>query len=258
MLKPPDDGKARAVADRASIFPLEVSRLSFSDRGRTLIDDVSFRMEGRGITILMGANGAGKSLLMRLLHGLLQPTSGTITWGGRPLDVDLRARQAMVFQRPTMLRRSAEDNVRFVLGHLPGPAQDARVEELLADAKLEPIRKTPARLLSGGEQQRLAIARARATDPDVLFLDEPSASFDPASTFAIEELIRRVHADGTKIILITHNVGQARRLADDVVFVSRGRIDTHQPAAEFFAKPRSRTARAYLEGRLDLDALDYL
>ncbi|MCB1504431.1 MAG: ATP-binding cassette domain-containing protein [Hyphomicrobiaceae bacterium] len=255
MLKPPEE-HATVYSGGDSLFPLEVSGLAFSDRGRNLVDNVSLTLDGRSRTVILGPNGAGKSLLMRLLHGLLQPTAGTILWGGRPLDAAVRARQAMVFQRPTLLRRSAEENLRFVLGHLPRTARDARITELLADAKLTDIRTMPARLLSGGEQQRLAIARARAADPDVLFLDEPSASLDPASTHAIEELIRAIHAEGTKIILVTHDLGQARRLADDVVFVSRGRIMEHQPAADFFLNQRSDAARAYIEGRLDIGTVD--
>lgn len=255
MLKPPENS-ATARAGSESLFPLQVTGLCFADRGRNLIDDVDLTLEGRARTVVMGPNGAGKSLLIRLLHGLLQPTAGSITWGTRPFDDAIRSRQAMVFQRPTMLRRSVEENLRFVLGHLPRGARDQRVEELLAEAKLDQLRAMPARLLSGGEQQRLAIARARARDPDVLFLDEPTASLDPASTHAIEELIRTIHADGTKIILITHDIGQARRLAEDVVFVSRGRIAAHQHAAEFFAAPASEGARAYLDGRLDLSGSD--
>lgn len=255
MLKPPEDINAVTTGSE-SLFPLVVQGLAFSDRGRSLVEAVDLTLDGRARTVVMGPNGAGKSLLLRLLHGLLQPTGGTITWGAQPLDAAVRSRQAMVFQRPTLLRRSAEDNLRFVLGHLSRSAREGRVDELLADAKLTEIRAMPARLLSGGEQQRLAIARARATDPDVLFLDEPAASLDPASTHAIEELIRTIHADGTKIILVTHDVGQAKRLADDVVFVSRGRIAEHRPAAAFFADPQSEAARAYLEGRLDLGPPD--
>lgn len=251
MLKRPDDTAPHAGAGDA-MFPLEIDGLHFVDRGRTLIEDVTLKLDGRSRTVLLGPNGAGKSLLLRLLHGLLTPTAGTIVWAGRAADDTMRARQAMVFQRPTMLRRSAEDNLRFVLTHLPRAEREERVGELLREAKLEPIKSTPARLLSGGEQQRLAIARARAGYPEVLLLDEPSASLDPGSTHSIEEMILAAHADGTKIILVTHDIGQAKRLAQDVVFVSHGRIAEHTNAAQFFAKPASQAARAYLDGRLDL------
>lgn len=247
-----DTASARTCASVHPLFPMVARDLCFTDRGRTLIDHLSLTLLGRGTTAIMGPNGAGKSLLMRLLHGLLKPSSGSILWGGKPLDEDIRARQAMVFQRPTMLRRSAIDNLRFVLGDLPRSERERRVAELIAEAKLEHVASTPARLLSGGEQQRLAIARARATEPEVLFLDEPAASLDPASTHAIEELTRTIQADGIKVIIVTHDRGQAKRLADEVVFIDKGRITEQSVAADFFARPASATARDYLDGRLTL------
>mgnify|MGYP001252676914 CR=1 FL=1 len=234
------------------LFPMVAADLCFADRGRKLIDRLSLTLLGRGTTAIMGPNGAGKSILLRLMHGLLTSASGSILWGGKPLDHGIRARQAMVFQRPTMLRRSAIDNLRFVLGDLPRAERELRATELIAEAKLEHVALTPARLLSGGEQQRLAIARARATDPEVLFLDEPAASLDPASTHAIEELTRTIRADGIKVIFVTHDRGQAKRLADEVVFIDKGRITEQSTAADFFAGPASEAACNYLEGRLSL------
>lgn len=249
MLKTSDSAQ-RAEASTNPLFPMVTTDLCFADRGRKLIDQLSLTLLGRGTTAIVGPNGAGKSLLLRLLHGLLTPTSGTIDWAGKPIDESIRARQAMVFQRPTMLRRSAIDNLRFVLGSMSRTDRERRVAELIAEAKLEHVALTPARLLSGGEQQRLAIARARATEPEVLFLDEPAASLDPASTLAIEELTRTIRSDGIKVILVTHDLGQAKRLADEVVFISKGRVAEQSTAANFFAHPTSQAARNYLEGRL--------
>lgn len=249
MLKRPDASQ-RQDMESQPLFPLVASGLLFADRGRTLIDNLSLTLEGRGITGIMGPNGAGKSLLLRLLHGLLKPNTGTIVWGRQPLDNKVRARQAMVFQRPTMLRRSAADNLRFVLGHLPRTARDRRVDELITEAKLTHAAATPARLLSGGEQQRLAIARARATEPEVLFLDEPAANLDPASVHAIEEVIRSIHADGIKVIIVTHDIGQAKRLADDIVFINQGSVAEQANADSFFESPATKAAQTYLEGRL--------
>jgi tungstate transport system ATP-binding protein len=210
-----------AAADTAPILPVHARGLVFETGGRRLIDGIDLTLRPGVRTVIMGPNGAGKSLLLRLLHGLLQPSAGAILWGGRPADDAVRLRQAMVFQRPVLLRRAA-------------------------------LARTPARLLSGGEQQRLAMARALSLDPDVLFLDEPSANLDPASTLTIERLIRRAHERGTKIVLVTHDVGQARRLADEVLFLHRGRVEEHSPAARFFDAPASARARAFLEGRLVL------
>lgn len=252
MLKATNEDGGRASISGDIMFPLVVDGLRFEDRGRILLDGMSLTLDGTRRTVIIGPNGAGKSLLLRMLHDLITPTGGTIRWAGRAMGPDIHARQAMVFQRPTLLRRSALDNLVFVLDHLPKAERISRAHELLAAAKLEPVAATPARLLSGGEQQRLSIARALARAPDVLFLDEPSASLDPSSTLAIEEMILAAHADGTKIILVTHNIGQARRLAQDIVVVSRGRIAEHTRAAEFFANPASQAGRAYLEGQLDL------
>jgi tungstate transport system ATP-binding protein len=205
-------------------------------------------------TVVMGPNGAGKSLMLRLLHGLLQPTAGEILWAGRPADRAIHLRQAMVFQRPVLLRRSALANVTHALRArgMPWYERHARAHELLAAAGLGALAHTPARLLSGGEQQRLAMARALSLGPDVLLLDEPTANLDPASTLAIEQLIQTAHDEGTKIVFVTHDVGQAKRLADEVVFLHRGRVEEQSPAGRFFEAPASVQSSAFLEGRLVL------
>ncbi len=233
-------------------LPLGVSGLGFAIDGRTIVDDLDLVVSGSGVTVVMGPNGAGKSVLLRLVHGLLTPTSGTITWGGRPLDTEIRKRQAMVFQKPVLLRRSVAANLDFVLG-LRGrrAGADAR-DRLLELAGLSDRAGQAARALSGGEQQRLALVRALALEPEVLFLDEPTANLDPASVLRIETIIREAHGAGTKVILVTHDMGQARRLGDEIVFVHRGRIAEQRPAADFFTSPRSDAARGYLEGRIVL------
>jgi tungstate transport system ATP-binding protein len=241
-----------AAADTAPILPVHARGLVFEAGGRRLIDDVDLTLRPGVRTVIMGPNGAGKSLMLRLLHGLLQPSAGAILWGGRPADAPVRLRQGMVFQRPVLLRRAAIANVTHALRFrgVPRRERQERAQQALAAAGLAALAGTPARLLSGGEQQRLAMARALSLEPDVLFLDEPSANLDPASTLTIERLIQRAHEGGTKIVLVTHDVGQARRLADEVVFLHRGRIEEHGPATRFFDAPASASARAFLEGRL--------
>ena len=244
-----------AVADAtAPILPLEARGLAFEAGGRRLIHGIDLALRPGVRTVVMGPNGAGKSLLLRLLHGLLEPSAGEVLWGGRPADNAIRLRQAMVFQRPVLLRRSALANVTHALRArgMPRHERHARAGKMLAAAGLGTLARTPARLLSGGEQQRLAMARALSLEPDVLFLDEPTASLDPASTLAIEQLIQQAHDAGTKTVLVTQDVGQARRLADEVVFLHRGQLEEHSPAARFFDAPASATARAFLEGRLVL------
>ena len=161
----------------------------------------------------------------------------------------VRARQAMVFQRPVLLRRSVAANIEFALKLRGGPESD-RCAELLEHVGLSPLAGKPARLLSGGEQQRLALARALALDPEVLFLDEPTASLDPASVLRIEEIVMAAHRRGTKIIFVTHERSQAQRLADDVVFLHRGRVVEHTAAGRFFDNPETDVARHFLAGRI--------
>ena len=215
------------------------------------INKINLILEPKHFTVVMGANGAGKSLLLRLLHGLINPTSGTIYWNGNPMNSGIRKQQAMVFQRPVLLRRSVAANIDFVLGLKNSGMEDKR-DEILENVGLLEFRKHPARMLSVGEQQRLALARALATEPEVIFLDEPTASLDPASILAIEKIVTNAHTDGTKIIFITHELGQAKRLADDIVFLHQGKLIEHTPATSFFDNPSSEPARAYLEGRIIL------
>jgi tungstate transport system ATP-binding protein len=184
---------------------------------------------------------------MRVLHGLLAPTEGRVDWGGLP---EAPSGQAMVFQRPILLRRSAARNIDYALriARIPQAERARRIDAALAATGLAAIARRPARALSGGEQQRLAIARAWALAPEVLFLDEPTASLDPAASRAIEALVRDIHAGGTTIVMSTHNLAQARRLAERIVFLHAGRVTECTDAAEFFRAPRSPEAAAFLEG----------
>ena len=238
-------GTATSVAGPS----LEVRGLGLEIGGRPILNGIDLVSDGRGLMAVMGYNGAGKSLFLRLLHGLARPTRGAVLWGGEPMGDRVRRRQAMVFQKPAILRRSVAANLEFALA-ARGRSASGLIEALLADAGLLDLAHLPARSLSGGEQQRLALARALAQEPDVLFLDEPTASLDPASTAAIEEVLGRARASGTKIVLVTHDPGQARRLADEVVFLHRGELVEQGPATEALSSPRSESARAYLEGRL--------
>jgi len=237
-----------SAADSRDLLPLVATGVGFVARDTVLLDDVSLTIDDPGVTVLMGPNGAGKSLLLRILHGLLVPTTGSVSWAGRRPDEAVRRRQAMVFQRPVLLRRSVRANLEFVRKQDGRAIDPARTEALLERVGLAGFGPRPARRLSGGEQQRLALARALALEPEVLFLDEPAASLDPASTVTIEEVVREARAAGTKVIFVTHDVGQARRLADEVVFLHRGRLREQREAAAFFDNPASREAAHYLAG----------
>ncbi|HEX2116403.1 MAG TPA: phosphate ABC transporter ATP-binding protein [Alphaproteobacteria bacterium] len=233
-----------------SILPLALEHVRFETGGHEIIADVSLELRKHACTVILGPNGAGKSVLLRLCHGLLQPTAGEIRWSGPQPE----RHQAMVFQRPVMLRRSTAANINYALKRagIPRTEREVRAMDALRAVGLDALAERPARVLSGGEQQRVALARAWALRPEVLFLDEPTASLDPAATRAIEEIIASIRASGTKVIMTTHDLGQARRLADEVVFLHRGRVIEHTPAETFFDRPSTEKAAAYLRGELVL------
>jgi tungstate transport system ATP-binding protein len=229
------------------ILPLRLADVSFVAGGRRIIDGVSLELEAGASTIVLGANGAGKSVLMRIMHGLLAPSTGRVEWAG----ARARQRQAMVFQRPVMLRRSALANVRYALEAAgAGGDRDRIAREALAEVGLAHVAGRPARVLSGGEQQRLALARAWALHPEVLFLDEPTANLDPGATREIEAVIKAFDVSGTKIVMSTHSLGQARRLGDEVIFLHQGRVAERAPAERFFKQPASAEAAAFIRGEL--------
>ncbi len=232
----------------SAILPLRLEGVSFAAGGRTIIERLDLELEPGASTIILGANGAGKSVLMRLMHGLLAPSGGRVTWS----TDGPRRRQAMVFQRPVMLRRSALANVLYALDAAGVPAAQRRTLalEALREVGLEHAAARPARVLSGGEQQRLALARAWALHPEVLFLDEPTANLDPGATREIEAVIKAFDVAGTKIVMSTHSLGQARRLGDEVIFLHQGRVAERAPIERFFPHPASPEAAAFVKGEL--------
>lgn len=238
------------VMHSASILPLELENIVFAAGGQTLLGPLSLSFRGHDRTIVLGPNGAGKSLLMRLCHGLLRPTAGHIRW--RNGVEKPHRRQAMVFQQPVLLRRSTLSNLTYTLSlrGVPFRQRRARAFEALERFGLAARTVRSARLLSGGEQQRLALARAWLLEPEVLFLDEPTASLDPAAAMLIEEAIKSFHRNGVKIVMTTHDLGQARRLAEEVVFLHRGRLLERTPAKIFFDSPASIEACAFIKGEL--------
>lgn len=230
---------------------LTLEGVSFERGGMPLLDRVTLDLRADGRTVVLGPNGAGKSLLMRIAHGLIQPTRGRVTAADQDLGPP---HQAMVFQRPVLLRRSVLANITYVLGLRGSPWRTRRHDALLALERfgLQELAHRPARVLSGGEQQRLALARAWALHPRILFLDEPTAALDPAATLAVERAVDTFHAGGTKIVMATHDLGQARRLADDVVFLCRGWLMEHTPVERFFSAPVTEQAAGFLRGDLVL------
>ncbi len=231
----------------ASPLPLTLDKVTLEIGGTRIVSDIDLRLDAGSRTVIVGPNGAGKSTLLRMCHGLIAPTRGRIAWSG-----DAAGRQAMVFQRPSMLRRSVLANVAFglKLRGVPRHEREARAHAMLARVGLAGLAARPARVLSGGEQQRVALARAWTLAPRILFLDEPTASLDPGATQAVESIVQAMAAEGTKIVMTTHNLGQARRMGDEIVFLLKGRVAERAPVESFFRAPATPEARAFLKGEL--------
>jgi tungstate transport system ATP-binding protein len=234
----------------ASDLPLVLDGVSLRAGATTILTGLSLTITPGAPTLIIGPNGAGKTRLLRLCMGLDAPSTGRVTWGGRA-DSAL-ARRAMLFQRPVMLRRTAAANVAYALAQAGVPhAQHAqRVGVLLDRVGLSGLAERPARRLSGGEQQRLALARALARDPEILLLDEPTANLDPAATRGVEEIVLMAAQSGIKVVMASHDLGQVRRLAGEVIFLVRGALCEQRPAAEFLDKPTTPEAAAFLRGDL--------
>lgn len=234
----------------ASELPILFENACVDANDVRILSDVALRLASGAPTVLIGPNGAGKTTVLRLAMGLMAPTAGRITWGGRN-DSEGR-RLAMVSQHPVMLRRSTFANVTYALAAagVGWARRRERARDLLAQVRLSAQASRPARRLSGGEQQRLALARALARNPEVLCLDEPTASLDPANTRAVEEIVRAIAASGVKVVMATHDIGQARRLAGDVVLLVGGRICEKAPGQQFFSSPATQQAAAFVRGDL--------
>ena len=219
-----------------TLLPITIDKLTLKAGQKTLLNNISLNITSSGILVIMGPNGAGKSLLMRCLHGLSQPDSGRILFAGDEINQTHRKSQALIFQKPVLLKRSVRQNLEF-LRNLHRTDNVASIELALRNVGLSKLASQPANQLSGGERQRLALARALMMRPQMLFLDEACANLDPASVSNIEEVLRQACKDGQKIILITHDIAQAKRLADDVIFLHHGALCEHTPARVFFQSP---------------------
>ena len=242
------------LSSEGSVIPVEGRDLFVRRSGRTLLNLDHVRFAAEGLTAIVGPNGAGKSLLLRCLCGLVMPEAGAVTWAGKQPSRTKARRLGLLLQSPVLLRRSARANIAYTLrldGMGRSAAHDA-ADAALAKADLSHIAGTPARVLSGGEKQRLALVRLLALRPEILFLDEPCASLDPASALAIETMIASARDAGIGVVLVTHDLAQARRLASTVMFMHRGRMVETVPASDFFDTPQSVEGQAFVAGDIVL------
>jgi tungstate transport system ATP-binding protein len=233
-----------------SDLPLVVDDVSLQAGVTTILNRLSLTITTGAPTLIVGPNGAGKTTLLRLCMGLAAPSTGRVTWGGRADRTPLR--RAILFQRPVMLRRTAAANIAYALAQAGTPHKQRaqRVTALLDRVGLSDLAERPARRLSGGEQQRLALARALARDPEILLLDEPTANLDPAATRSVEEIVLMAAQSGIKIVMASHDLGQVRRLAGDIIFLVRGALCEQGKAGDFLDHPATSEAAAFLRGDL--------
>lgn len=234
----------------ASILPLMVDEITLRRGGRAILGPISWVLDGEGITVVMGPNGAGKTSFLRALHGLERITHGQLRWAATPEVV--RSRQAFVFQAPVLMRRSVVECIAYPLlldGMARGEAR-LRAAEAAIDVGLGHVLNQPARVISGGERQKLALARAMVRRPEVLFLDEPCANLDGHSTREIETILLGARDKGTRIVLSTHDLGQARRLADGILFLHAGRLVEAGPKAALLQAPSTTEMKSYINGDL--------
>lgn len=234
----------------ASIFPLRIAGACVKRRGVQLIGPINLDLGLQGLTIVLGPNGSGKTSLLRLMHGLERPATGTVNWASPQSDA--RAHQAYVFQTPTMMRRSVTDSIAYALTVMGVARPQARekAKEYATRVGLGDLLDCSAGVLSGGEKQKLAMARALIRQPQVLFLDEPCANLDGRATKEIEAILNDVRQQGTRIVMATHDLGQARRLADDLIFMLNGCVREKGAAEAFFADPQTTEAKAFLNGQI--------
>lgn len=231
-----------------TILPLTLDGIEVRRAGRVILGPLDLSVENSGPLVVLGPNGSGKSTLLRVCHGITRPTRGTATWSAPRAEADLA--QAFVFQTPVLLRRTALENVVYPLT-LRGEGKKSsrtRAARMLDQVGLGPLSALRASVLSGGEKQKLALARALVTHPQVLFLDEPTASLDGRSTREIEAILAQAQTQGTKLVMATHDLGQARRIAAHVTFLLNGKIVESTPAPDFFAGPKTAAAQAFLKG----------
>ncbi|WP_424938994.1 ATP-binding cassette domain-containing protein [Aliiroseovarius sp. S253] len=232
----------------SNLFPVTLEGAMLRRAGKTLVGPVDLELQAKGVTIVIGPNGAGKTSLLRMMHGIARLGGGSIHWACPPEEA--RAHQAFVFQHPIMMRRSVLGNLAYPLrlaGHKRSEANE-QAAQAAEQVGLGDMLDRPAPHLSGGERQKLALARALITRPELLFLDEPCASLDGRATREIEEILTRAAAAGTRLIMSTHDMGQARRLATEVLFLLNGNIHEHRAADVFFGGAPSAQAQAFLKG----------
>ncbi len=230
------------------MFPLIAENLMVEFQGKHILGPINLQIDKGDIAVILGPNGSGKTSLLKALHGILKLKLGTVRWSC--LETESIGKQMFVFQTPIMLRRSVFENLTYplLLRKISKEQANHQAAQWLDRIDLRASMQVPATRLSGGEKQKLALARALITEPEMLFLDEPCASLDGKTTYEIESLLQSCVANGTTIMMSTHDIGQAKRLAKNVYFLNKGILEDIQPAKTFFIKPLSQNASKFIAG----------
>ena len=230
------------------MFPLITENLVVKFEGKHILGPIDLKIDKGDIAVILGPNGSGKTSLLKALHGILKPKEGTVRWSC--LKTESIRKQMFVFQTPIMLRRSVFENLTYplLLRKISKEQANYQAARWLDRIDLRTSMQVPATRLSGGEKQKLALARALITEPEMLFLDEPCASLDGKTTYEIESLLQSCVENGTTIMMSTHDIGQAKRLAKNIYFLNKGTLESIQPAKTFFIKPLSQNASKFIVG----------
>ena len=230
------------------MFPLIAENLVVEFKGQRILGPIGLNLAKGDIAVILGPNGSGKTTLLKSLHGIIKIKHGAISWSC-PKDESM-AKQMFVFQSPVMLRRSVFENLTYPLTLCKTPKAEINrlADEWVSRISLKEVIHIAATRLSRGEKQKLALARALITKPEMLFLDEPTASLDGKTTLEIEKLLQNCAENGTTIMMSTHDIGQAKRLAKNILFLNKGKLESTQPAQTFFREPMSNNASKFIAG----------
>ena len=232
------------------MFPLIAENLVVEFKGQRILGPIGLKLVKGDIAVILGPNGSGKTTLLKSLHGIIKIKNGGVSWSC-PKSESM-AKQMFVFQNPVMLRRSVFENLTYPLTLCKTPKAEINrlADEWVSRISLKEVIHVAATRLSGGEKQKLALARALITKPEMLFLDEPTASLDGKTTLEIEKLLQNSAENGTTIMMSTHDIGQAKRLAKNILFLNKGKLESTQPAQIFFREPISNNARKFIAGEI--------
>ena len=232
-------------------LPLIAENISYEVKNKKLIRDVNLEINSTGSTIILGHNGSGKSLLLKLLHGVITPNSGKVTWNNNTPSTQQYWRTYLL-QTPTFFKQTVQYNIEFVLriAGIPANEHESRCQQALNICGLANMNQRNTHSLSGGELQKLSLARAWVLEPNVVLLDEPTVALDPPSVIGFEKIIHQFKQSNTKVIMTTHDLAQAKRLADEIVFIDAGKVIEQSPAKKFFLGPQSIQAQNFISGNL--------